>query len=82
MTEDTADNSDKEALYTIPLTHLGLRASTVERLRAADIDNVGNLVDSFIHLKYAMVSLRAGMLEIMPEVREKLREHGYWSYVE
>ena len=83
MSPDTADNSSDDALYMIPLTQLELDANLIEYLQAAGVVSVGDLVDIACLLRYATVSMPSEMMAIMNgEVKEKLREQGYWAYVE
>lgn len=72
------------ALYHLPVTAIELSESAINRLGKSSIVTVGDCVDVFIVWQSgAMVSAPFELVEIMiNEVAEKLKEFGYWGFVE
>ncbi len=81
--ETTEQNDPFEHLYAVPLDVLELSEEAYQRVVNSGVDNVGDCLHSYGLFKSAMVSISSDGLELMfGEVKEKLIEHGYWSYVE
>jgi hypothetical protein len=80
---DFHDEPEYEALYEIPIQQLGLSAETAQLLKETGMTSVGNCVDFYHYFRFATVSVSSKVMEVMgKEVKEKLQEQGYWSYVE
>lgn len=72
-----------EVLYDIPIENLGLRSRTIQLLHECGVTSVGDCIAFHIHCLSAMINAAYEYRVAMDtEVRDKLKEHGYWAFYE
>ncbi len=77
------EEPEYQALYEIPFEQLGLSENATRLLERVSISSVGDCIDYYFHRHYAMITAPPGYLNAMEnEVKDKLQEHGYWSFYE
>jgi hypothetical protein len=78
-----SEESDYATLYDVLISELGLSPDTLGLLEDTGVTSVGDCIDYHIHKHYAMINASLAYREAMEgEVKERLKEHGYWSFYE
>ncbi len=72
-----------EHLYDVPIEQLELSVFAIKALKKTGMTTVGDCVDFYVRGADAMISAcHDFFIATAREVQEKMKEHGYWSYVE
>lgn len=72
-----------EHLYEVPIEELGLSDGAIRALKIADCTSIGDCIDFYRRGMTNLVSARPAFFVAMTEeVMQKVKEQGYWSYVE
>ena len=78
-----SSESPHEHLYDVPIEQLELSAIAITALKRTGITTVGDCVDFYQRGADAMITARHEFFTVTAgEVQEKMKAHGYWSYVE
>jgi hypothetical protein len=79
---DFWDEMERQALYTMPLDVLELKASMVKNLNDLGIENLGHCVDYFENSAAFNRDGKVGMILWMRLViQPRLKKLGFWKYV-
>lgn len=74
---------DHSHLYEVRVEKLGLSVKALNAVKRTGITSIGDCVNFYHIAAFAMIEVAYPVMNIMyGEVKEKLKEHGYWSYVE
>lgn len=72
-----------EHLYETPIEELELSDTAINALKKTGITNVGDCIDFYLRLPDVLISARPVFFRVIRgEVKEKMKEHGYWTFVE
>ena len=87
MTDSTHDKLEMDALHQLPIAELELQPDSVaflqENYGPGCTLTVGDLVDGMKFLHHMSEFAKPGIRDLFfGEIKDKLIEHGYWSYVE
>ena len=69
-------------LYEVSVEVLDLSEIAARTLARTGITTVGDCIDFFNRGMDALASARSPAFRAMQEVRQKLKQHGYWEYVD
>jgi DNA-directed RNA polymerase alpha subunit len=75
---------DYSHLHEKPIEKLGLSVVSLNALKRSGVTSIGDCIDVYLRALGGVVgSCPSSFLEAMfGEVKEKIQELGYWSYVE
>jgi hypothetical protein len=67
----------------MPIEELGLSEVAINALKRTGMTTVGDCIDHYHVSANSMISAPSSLFKAMDdEVEEKLKAHGYWSFVE
>jgi hypothetical protein len=78
------DNPTRADRYLdeIPVEFLGLSDEAVSRLNSTEITTVGECIIGYSHVLTDPMTVAHQLFPILDEVEDKMKEHGFWSFVE
>lgn len=79
----TDQRRSHEHLYDVPIEDLDLSDIAVKALKRTAMTTVGDCIDFHQISANAMITVRWPLFQVMDgEVEQKMKAHGYWSFVE
>ena len=70
-------------MYKKPIEELGVSETAIKALKRAGMNSVGDCIDFYIRGVDVLIPARPPFFTVIAgEVKQKLIENGYWSYVE
>ena len=64
-------------LYEVDMNILGLSDEAKNPLLRSGVETVGDVIDVMIRLQAPVVAFPRGLSQHIPEIEQKLKEHGY-----